>query len=159
MFEVCTTDVDPYFRSSLLTVDRWSKFYRVTSSLLWKWTRLPTHACEVRALTFEVTDNFGSNGVRVTLWCIRALVRFWQLLAIPPQLLYLSLCWSAPTVQHLMPYGYRVRTHRARVDKTRSRGLAGVPCVSPLLTQKHWNIFVAVYSQLWARSCRRTQWT
>ena len=34
---------------------------RVTSSLLRKWTRLPTHACEVRALTFEVTDNFGSN--------------------------------------------------------------------------------------------------
>ena len=36
---------------------------RVTSSLLRKWTRFPTHACEVRALTFEVTDNFGSNGV------------------------------------------------------------------------------------------------
>ena len=35
---------------------------RVTSSLLRKWTRLPTHACEVGALTFEVTDNFGSNG-------------------------------------------------------------------------------------------------
>ena len=34
---------------------------RVTSSLLQKWTRLPTHACEVGALTFEVTDNFGSN--------------------------------------------------------------------------------------------------
>ena len=36
---------------------------RVTSSLLWKWTRLPTHAHEVGALTFEVTDNFGSNVV------------------------------------------------------------------------------------------------
>ena len=36
---------------------------RVTSSLLRKWTRLPTHVCEVRALTFEVTDNFGSNDV------------------------------------------------------------------------------------------------
>ena len=36
---------------------------RVTSSLLRKWTRLTTHACEVEALTFEVTDNFGSNGV------------------------------------------------------------------------------------------------
>ena len=36
---------------------------RVTSSLLRKWIRLQTHACEVRALTFEVTDNFGSNGV------------------------------------------------------------------------------------------------
>ena len=36
---------------------------RVTSSLLRKRTRLPTHACEVGALTFEVTDNFGSNGV------------------------------------------------------------------------------------------------
>ena len=36
---------------------------RVTSSLLRKWTRLPTHAYEVRALTFEVTDNFGSNYV------------------------------------------------------------------------------------------------
>ena len=35
----------------------------VTSSLLRKWTRLPTHACEVRVLTFEVTDNFGSTGV------------------------------------------------------------------------------------------------
>ena len=34
---------------------------RVTSSLLRKCTRLPTHAYEVRALTFEVTDNFGSN--------------------------------------------------------------------------------------------------
>ena len=34
---------------------------RVTSSLLRKRTRLPTHAHEVRALTFEVTDNFGSN--------------------------------------------------------------------------------------------------
>ena len=36
---------------------------RVTSSLLRKRTRLPTHAHEVRALTFEVTDNFGSNDV------------------------------------------------------------------------------------------------
>ena len=36
---------------------------RVTSSLLRKRTRLPTHAHEVRALTFEVTDNFGSNVV------------------------------------------------------------------------------------------------
>ena len=36
---------------------------RVTSSLLRKWTRLPTHAYEVGALTFEVTDNFGSNVV------------------------------------------------------------------------------------------------
>ena len=36
---------------------------RVTSSLLRKWTWLPTHAYEVRALTFEVTDNFGSNDV------------------------------------------------------------------------------------------------
>ena len=35
----------------------------VSSSLLQKWTRLPTHACEVGALTFEVTDNFGSNGI------------------------------------------------------------------------------------------------
>ena len=34
---------------------------RVTSSLRRKWTRLPTHAHEVRPLTFEVTDNFGSN--------------------------------------------------------------------------------------------------
>ena len=37
---------------------------RVTSSLLRKWTRLPTHAYEIGALTFEVTDNYGSNGVR-----------------------------------------------------------------------------------------------
>ena len=36
---------------------------RVTSSLLRKRTRLPTHAHEVRAFTFEVTDNFGSNVV------------------------------------------------------------------------------------------------
>ena len=36
---------------------------RVTSSLLRKRIRLPTHAHEVRALTFEVTDNFGSNVV------------------------------------------------------------------------------------------------
>ena len=36
---------------------------RVTSSLLRKWTRLPTHACKVGALTFKVTDNYGSNGV------------------------------------------------------------------------------------------------
>ena len=36
---------------------------RVTSSLLQKRTRLPTHAHEVGALTFEVTDNFGSNVV------------------------------------------------------------------------------------------------
>ena len=36
---------------------------RVTSSLLRKQTRLTTHAHEVRALTFEVTDNFGSNVV------------------------------------------------------------------------------------------------
>ena len=36
---------------------------RITSSLLRKRTRLPTHACEVGALTFEVTDNFGSNVV------------------------------------------------------------------------------------------------
>ena len=36
---------------------------RATSSLLRKRTRLPTHAHEVRALTFEVTDNFGSNVV------------------------------------------------------------------------------------------------
>ena len=36
---------------------------RVTSSLLRKRTRLLTHGHEVRALTFEVTDNFGSNGV------------------------------------------------------------------------------------------------
>ena len=36
---------------------------RVTSSLLQKRTRLPTHAHEVRVLTFEVTDNFGSNDV------------------------------------------------------------------------------------------------
>ena len=36
---------------------------RVTSSLLRKRTRLPTHAHEVPALTFEVTDNFGSNDV------------------------------------------------------------------------------------------------
>ena len=36
---------------------------RVTSSLLRKWTRLPTHPYQVGALTFEVTDNFGSNGV------------------------------------------------------------------------------------------------
>ena len=36
---------------------------RVTSSLLRKRTRLLTHAHEVRALTFEVTDNFGSNVV------------------------------------------------------------------------------------------------
>ena len=36
---------------------------RVTSSILRKRSRLPTHACEVGALTFEVTDNFGSNGV------------------------------------------------------------------------------------------------
>ena len=36
---------------------------RVTSSLLRKWTRLPTHAYEIRALTFKVTDNFGSNDV------------------------------------------------------------------------------------------------
>ena len=36
---------------------------RVTSSLLRKRTRLPTHAHEVRALTFEVTDNLGSNVV------------------------------------------------------------------------------------------------
>ena len=34
---------------------------RITSSLLRKRTRLPTHAHEVRAFTFEVTDNFGSN--------------------------------------------------------------------------------------------------
>ena len=36
---------------------------RVTSSLLRKRTRLPTHAHEVRAFTFDVTDNFGSNVV------------------------------------------------------------------------------------------------
>ena len=36
---------------------------RIMSSLLRKWTRLPTHAHEVRALTFKVTDNFGSNDV------------------------------------------------------------------------------------------------
>ena len=36
---------------------------RVTTSLLRKRTRLPTHAHEVGALTFEVTDNFGSNDV------------------------------------------------------------------------------------------------
>ena len=36
---------------------------RVTSSLLRKRTQLPTHAHEVGALTFEVTDNFGSNDV------------------------------------------------------------------------------------------------
>ena len=36
---------------------------RVTSSLLRKRTRLPTHAHKVGALTFEVTDNFGSNVV------------------------------------------------------------------------------------------------
>ena len=36
---------------------------RVTSALLRKRTRLPTHAHEVGALTFEVTDNFGSNVV------------------------------------------------------------------------------------------------
>ena len=36
---------------------------RVSSSLLRKRTRLPTHAHEVEALTFEVTDNFGSNVV------------------------------------------------------------------------------------------------
>ena len=36
---------------------------RVTSSLLRKRPRLPTHAHEVRALTLEVTDNFGSNVV------------------------------------------------------------------------------------------------
>ena len=35
----------------------------VTSSLLRKQTQLPTHAHEVRVLTFEVTDNFGSNVV------------------------------------------------------------------------------------------------
>ena len=50
---------------------------RVTSSLRRKRTRLPTHAHEVRALTFEVTDNFGSNivlpcgayGPRSTISC------------------------------------------------------------------------------------------
>ena len=36
---------------------------RVMSSLLRKWTQLPTHPYEVQALTLEVTDNFGSNGV------------------------------------------------------------------------------------------------
>ena len=36
---------------------------RVTSSLLRKRTRLPIHTHEVRALTFEVTDNFGSSVV------------------------------------------------------------------------------------------------
>ena len=36
---------------------------RVTSSLLRKWTRLPTDAYEVRALTFKVTENFESNDV------------------------------------------------------------------------------------------------
>ena len=36
---------------------------RVTSSLLRKWTRLPTDAYEVRALTFEVSENFGSSDV------------------------------------------------------------------------------------------------
>ena len=36
---------------------------RATSSLLRKWTRLPTDAFEVRALTLEVTDNYGSNDV------------------------------------------------------------------------------------------------
>ena len=36
---------------------------KVTSSLLRKWTRLPTDAYEVGALTLEVTDNYGSNGV------------------------------------------------------------------------------------------------
>ena len=36
---------------------------RVTSSLLRKWTWLPTHAYEVGALTLEVTDNYGSNDV------------------------------------------------------------------------------------------------
>ena len=47
---------------------------RVTSSLLRKRTRLPTHAHEVGALTFEVTDNFGSNVVlpcgAYGPWCI-----------------------------------------------------------------------------------------
>ena len=37
---------------------------RVLSSLLRKCTRLPNYAYEVRALTFEVSDNFGSNDVR-----------------------------------------------------------------------------------------------
>ena len=36
---------------------------RFTSSLLRKWTWLPTHAYEVQALTFELTDNFESNDV------------------------------------------------------------------------------------------------
>ena len=36
---------------------------RVASSLLRKRTRLPTHAHEVRSLTFEVTDNFESDVV------------------------------------------------------------------------------------------------
>ena len=58
-----------YRRWSLFSEVRYSRSIsevnsnRVTSSLLRKWTRLPTHACEVGALTFEVTDNFGSNGV------------------------------------------------------------------------------------------------
>ena len=39
------------------------KSNRIMSSLLRKRTRLPTHAHEVRALTFEVSDNFGSNDV------------------------------------------------------------------------------------------------
>ena len=36
---------------------------RVTSSLHRKWTRLSTNAHEVGALTFKVTNNFGSNDV------------------------------------------------------------------------------------------------
>ena len=36
---------------------------RVSPSLPRKWTPLPTHVYEVRALTFEVTDNFGSKDV------------------------------------------------------------------------------------------------
>ena len=58
---------------------------RVTSSLLRKRTRLPTNAHEVRALTFEVTDNFGSN---VVLPC--GAYGPWSLVTLPGVLLLKS---------------------------------------------------------------------
>ena len=61
-FEDCTPVVLDSMKllttAHVLTVNQRSKF-----SLLRKRTRLPTHVHKVRALTFEVTDNFGSNVV------------------------------------------------------------------------------------------------
>ena len=67
-FEVCTTDVLDSMKlptsAHVLTVDWRSKFkqsYVLAASKMNP--TFPTHAHEVGALTFEVTDNFGSNDV------------------------------------------------------------------------------------------------